>query len=198
MHQLPEGFRAATPDDAAAMAELVNMAGEGLPLYLWSRMASPGQDPWEVGRQRARRETGAFSWRNTVLREVDGRVAASLVGYPLPDEPEPADYSELPPMFVPMQQLEDMAPRTWYVNVLATYPEYRRRGHATALLDIAARLASEADRDGLSIIVADSNAAARRLYESAGFREHATRPMVKEGWDGDGDNWVLLVRHDRS
>jgi len=165
---------------------------------LWTRMASPGQDPWEVGRQRARRDSGAFSWRNTVLREADGRVAASLVGYPLPDQPQPTDYSALPALFVPMQQLEDMAPRTWYVNVLATYPEYRRRGHATALLEIAARLAREADRDGLSIIVADSNEGARRLYEQAGFRERAMRPMVKEGWDGSGDNWVLLVRHDRS
>ncbi len=195
---LPEGFRPATRDDAAAMAELVNMAGDGLPLYLWTRMASPGQDPWEVGRQRARRESGAFSWRNTVVSEVDARVAACLIGYPLPDQPEPTDYSELPALFVPMQQLEDLAPRTWYVNVLATYPDHRRRGHATALLDIAARLAGETGRDGLSIIVADSNTGARRLYERAGFREHATRPMVKEDWDGPGDNWVLLVRDDHS
>ncbi|MDZ7829771.1 MAG: hypothetical protein U5K33_09900 [Halofilum sp. (in: g-proteobacteria)] len=62
------------------------------------------------------------------IAEVDGRVASSLAGYPLADESEPTDYSELPPMFVPMQRLGDMAPRTRYVNVLATSPKHRRPG----------------------------------------------------------------------
>ena len=37
------GLRAARPDDAPALAELVNFAGEGLPLYLWGKMAEAGQ-----------------------------------------------------------------------------------------------------------------------------------------------------------
>jgi len=39
MIELPPGFRRASVDDAHAMAELVNFAGEGLPVHLWSRMA---------------------------------------------------------------------------------------------------------------------------------------------------------------
>ena len=93
--------RAATREDAAAMAELVNFAGEGLPLYLWSKMATPGQDPWDVGRARAQRETGGFSYRNTIILEQDGQVVGCLIGYPLPDEPEPVDYDAMPlqPLF---------------------------------------------------------------------------------------------------
>src|SRR5690606_11874388 len=53
-----ERIRAATPDDAHELAELINFAGEGMPLYLWERMANVGEDPWEVGRRRARREQG--------------------------------------------------------------------------------------------------------------------------------------------
>ncbi|HEY5641696.1 MAG TPA: GNAT family N-acetyltransferase, partial [Woeseiaceae bacterium] len=60
------------PDDARAMAELINIAGEGLPVYLWAKIAEPGQSPWEVGRQRAQRDSGSFSYRNTVVREEDG------------------------------------------------------------------------------------------------------------------------------
>lgn len=170
------------------------MAGEGLPLYVWGRLAEAGQSAWEVGYERARREQGGFSYRNAVMREEGGRVAAALIGYPLPDAPEPTDYSQLPPLFVPLQQLEDEVPGTWYVNVLATYPEFRRRGHAEALLQVAAQLATESRRHGLSIIVADSNRAARRLYQRAGYREIAQRPMVKEQWPGPGSNWVLLRR----
>ena len=187
-------YRAATREDVAAMAELVNFAGEGLPLYLWTRIAEPGQSPWDVGRQRAARDSGAFSFRNTVVRENDGRAVAALIGYPLPDQPDLSVYDDMPPMFVPLQELEDLASRTWYVNVLATYPEFRGRGYGTALLQIAEGLAESSGCEGLSIIVSDANTGARRLYEHCGYKDHATRRMVKEFWDNPGENWVLLTK----
>ena len=70
-------------------------------------------------------------------------------------------------MFVPLQELENLAPGTWYVNVLAAYPEERGKGHGTALLGVAEQLAADAGRRGLSIIVSDTNTGARRLYERA-------------------------------
>jgi len=45
----------------------------------------------------------------------------------------------------------------------------------------------------MSIIVSDANSGARRLYQRAGYAEVATRPMVKEDWVNDGENWVLLT-----
>lgn len=190
--QLP--YRRASTDDAPALAELGNMAGEGLPLYVWSHMAEAGKSPWEIGRERARRESGGFSYRNAVVRVEDSRAVACLVGYPLDDAPAPVDYSGLPPMFVPLQQLEDMAPGTWYVNVLATYPEYRGRGYGSELLAVAEAMAQDLGKRGLSIIVADSNSGARRLYERQGYVEQARRPMIKENWESPGSNWVLLVK----
>jgi ribosomal protein S18 acetylase RimI-like enzyme len=194
MIQLQPPFRQATVDDAFALAELVNFAGEGLPFYLWAGMAEAGESAWDVGRRRAMRETGSFSHRNAVVVETDGRVIASLVGYPLPDQPEPLDYDRIPAMFVPLQELENLAPGTWYVNVLATYPEYRGRGYGTRLLGIAEPIAAATGRSGVSIIVSDANAGARRLYERWGCSEVALRPMVKERWQNPGRNWVLLVK----
>ena len=194
MIDLEPPFRRATPEDAAAMAELVNFAGENLPVYLWAKMAAPGQSAWEFGRLRAQREEGAFSYRNTVIFETkDVRVAGCLIGYPLPRQPEPIP-PDLPAMFVPLQELENLAPATWYVNVLALYPEFRGHGFGTHLLDLADRIAADLRTDGLSIIVSDGNAGARRLYERCGYREAATRPMVKEEWESSGSNWVLLVK----
>jgi ribosomal protein S18 acetylase RimI-like enzyme len=187
-------FRRATPDDAAALAELINFAGEGLPLYLWNKLAAPGESAWDVGRRRALREAGSFSYRNAVVAEADGRIVASLVGYALPDAPEPIDYDQMPPIFVPLQELENLAPQTWYVNVLATYPAYRGRGCGTRLLGIADRFAVATGSTGLSIIVSDANAGARRLYKRCGYRERARRAMVKEGWENRGENWVLLIK----
>lgn len=195
MIHLEPPFRRATPEDANALAELINMAGEGLALYLWERMAEPGESPWEVGRRRALREEGGFSYRNAVLALAeDGRVAACLIGYPLPDQPEPVDLERTPPMFVPLEELENLAQGTWYVNVLATYPEHRGRGLGTRLLRLADRIATAAGKNGLSIIVSDANHAARRLYERCGYRRRAERTMVKEAWRHVGARWLLLTK----
>ncbi|MEX1033725.1 MAG: GNAT family N-acetyltransferase [Cellvibrionaceae bacterium] len=194
MIKLDLPHRRATLDDAAAMAEFVNIAGEGLPFYLWTQSAEPGQSPWEVGWERARREEGAFSYRNTILREENGKPAACLIGYPLADEVQPPDYSAIPPMFVPMQQLEDQAPGTWYVNVLASFPEHRGKGYGAELLALAEQLAVNEKKSALSIIVSDANTGARRLYERVGFRETARRPMIKDSWEHAGKDWVLLIK----
>jgi len=194
MNKFPKGYRAARREDALAMAELVNIAGEGLPAYLWAGMATEGQSSWEVGQERARRESGGFSYRNTIVREEAGKVTACLVGYPLDDNPEPVNYLELPPMFVPLQQLEDIVPGTWYVNVLATFEEFQGRGYGNDLLSLAETMARDSSKKALSIIVADTNKVARRLYERLGYREQAQRPMVKEDWEHPGKTWVLLLK----
>ena len=188
-------IRPATLLDVQALAQLVNFAGEGLPFYLWAKMAKDGEDPWSVGRARAGREEGSFSYRNAAIIEEDRTVAACLIGYPLSDKPEAIDEANMPAMFVPLQQLENLAPGTWYVNVLASYPQWRKRGFGTALLKHAEKLAVAGGvKKGMSVIVADNNIAARGLYERVGYRQVADRPMIKENWESAGSAWVLLVK----
>ena len=193
MVDLASPFRQAAPADAKAMADLVHFASEGLALYLWTKIARPGIDPWAVGRERAERDAGSFSYRNTIVAEHEGRVVAGLIGYPIADAPEPLP-ANLPAIVVPLQELDDLVPGTWYVNVLAAYPEHRGRGYGIALLGLAERFARETRRRGMSIIVADTNAGARRLYERCGYREVARRRMVKEGWQHPGTDFVLLSK----
>jgi ribosomal protein S18 acetylase RimI-like enzyme len=186
-------FRQATPEDARALAELVDMASEHMPSCVWARMAEPGEDAWDVGCRRARREAGSFSYRNAIVAEVEGQVAGCLIGYPLPAEAESFGPHRMPPMFVPLQELEDLASGTWYVNVLATYPRYRGQGYGTRFLRLAEALAAASGQGALSLIVSDANERARRLYLRCGFRDAARRPLVKgEGWENAGTSWVLM------
>ncbi len=194
MSLLKPPFRQATPDDSAALAELVDIAGEGMPVYLWTRLAEPGVSAMEIGRQRARRESGSFSYRNAIVRENSDGISSALIGYPLGDAPDDRNYDDMSPMFVPLQELEDLAPNTWYVNVLATYARHRGKGYGRELLSIAEQLARESRSVGLSLIVSDANAGARRLYKRFGFRELAMRPMVKESWQNRGQTWILLQK----
>jgi hypothetical protein len=52
MVDLTTPLRRATRADATALADFINMAGEGMPLHVWRQMASAGEDPWEVDRRR--------------------------------------------------------------------------------------------------------------------------------------------------
>lgn len=186
-------LRPATLADAPILAELVNYAGEGLPLYLWGKMAGPGESAWEVGRRRAAREEGSFSYRNATVIEHAGACAGALIGYAIADAPEPIG-ADMPAMFVPLQELENLAPSTWYVNVLAVLPQYRGLGLGTRLLARADETGRALGKSGMSVIVSDANPGARRLYERCGYVERARRAMVKEGWVNEGRNWVLLTK----
>jgi ribosomal protein S18 acetylase RimI-like enzyme len=186
-------FRRALIEDAPVLAELVNYAGDGLPLHLWSKMAAPGESAWEVGRRRAARPEGGFSYRNTTIIEHRGVCAGCLIGYEIPETPEPIG-GDLPAMFVPLQELENLAPGTWYVNVLAVRPQFRGLGLGTRLLDFADEAGRTRGKHGMSVIVSDANPGARRLYQSCGYREAAARKMVKDDWQNDGRNWVLLTK----
>jgi len=187
-------FRPATVDDAGLLAELINYAGEGLPLYLWGEMAEPGEAAWDVGRRRAAREEGSFSYRNATIIEQDGQCAGCLIGYEIPDNPGPIP-DDLPSMFVPLQELENQAPGTWYINVLAVRPQFRSQGLGTKLLASAEETAHGLGKRGISVIVSDANLGAYRLYKRLGYNEQARRLMVKDNWQNEGRSWVLLMKN---
>jgi ribosomal protein S18 acetylase RimI-like enzyme len=90
--------------------------------------------------------------------------------------------------------LEAKAPGSWYVNVLATFPEFRRRGLGMALLDIAEQKAREAEAPALSVIVAGENERAARLYKAAGYQISAAEPIFAYPGCPHGGDWVLMVK----
>ena len=187
-------FRPAVKADASALAVLVDIAGEGLPAHLWSTLRAPGQSILEVGRERATREKGGFSYRNAVVAEVDGEIAACLVGYRLDDPYDLGDLEQVPPLVRPLVLLEAKAPGSWYVNVLATFPEFRRKGIGMALLRIAQQRARDEGARALSVIVAAENEPAARLYKAAGYEALASEPIFAFPGCPRGGDWLLMVK----
>ena len=170
-------LRRATRQDARAIAELSDLAGHGIPGYLWSQSAKEGQPSIEVGIERVLREDANFSYRNAVVAEVDGRVAALMLAYPLPEHSD-VNLDEVPDLVRPLEELEQRVPGTFYINIIATYPEYRGMGLGTKLLEAAPALASGAGCSELSLQVFEQNEGALRLYERHGYREIARLPAV--------------------
>lgn len=183
-------IRPATVADAAFLVPLIDAAGEGLPSHLWAGMAAPGQNPAEVGLARVRGDHAQISWRNAHVAQLDGAAAGCLFTYLQPDRPCPIP-PDTPPIFVPLLELENAACGTSYVHILATAPALRGRGVGSALLDHADRSPGP---QGMSVIVADVNDDARRLYERHGYRVTYRRAMVRNGWQGHGKDWLLMTK----
>lgn len=194
---IPEdSIRPATPNDAADLARLIDLAGEGIPSWLWARAAEPGDSPLAVGTRRAAREDGGFSYRNAHVAEVGGHIAGMLLGYHLPDPYPDEDLSELPATLHPLIELEACAAGSWYVNALAIDAPYRGRGIAQRLMDLAETLARTSGAGELSLIVSESNTPARTLYEKRGFEVRGRRASVSSpGAPLFESDWLLMVKH---
>ncbi|OHC55857.1 MAG: hypothetical protein A3D16_17590 [Rhodobacterales bacterium RIFCSPHIGHO2_02_FULL_62_130] len=186
-------IREAKASDAAHLVRFINMAADDLPLHFWQKSVGPEGDPWAYGQERAARESGNFSYRNAWLAECDGEVAACLLGYQAEAEPAPIA-PDTPAIFVPLLELEALAPGSWYLNVLATYDRFRGKGLGNALLAYAEDVAHRAGCGSISLITADTHPDALRLYTAKGYHEVARRAVAKGDWQVEASEWILLVK----
>jgi ribosomal protein S18 acetylase RimI-like enzyme len=173
-------YRDARKDDARALAQLIEIAGEGIPTFLWAQQAGEGRSALDVGTERAAREDANFSYRNAVVAHLDGKVAGMLLAYRLaaPDAQALAELPSVPPLLQPLVELEYRVPGSFYVNALAVFPPYRGRGIGAALLDIALVRARRVRCERLSVQVFAENEGAFRLYLRSGYRVVDHRPIV--------------------
>jgi ribosomal protein S18 acetylase RimI-like enzyme len=192
--RLEPPLRWARKEDSRRVAELMNIAGHGLPAYVWSLAAEDGQEPIDAGTERATREDGNFSYRNAVVAEEDGEVVALLLAYRLPEAGEAVDLEEVPEALRPLVELELLAPGTFYVNGLATLPGHQGRGLGSSLLKVANDLAAEAGCHELSLEVFEQNEVAVRLYERHGYRTVDRRPAVPHPSYPYGGDVLLMTR----
>ena len=185
-------FRRAIPDDARAIAELIDCAGQGIPTLLWADEAANGETPLDVGARLAGRTGYALCYENAVVAEHEGRVTALLLG--CLDNTEDTDLADAPEIVHPLIRLKRHAPRTWHVHALAVAPDHRRQGLGTRLLRIVDALAAEEGLTETSLTVAEGNGNARRIYEREGYRVAASEPMVPDPRISLTGNWLLMTR----
>lgn len=192
----PAGFRDARRSDARALAQLIEIAGEGIPRYLWAKEAGPDGDPLDIGTARAQREDANFSYRNAVVAAREGQVAGMLLAYPLP-HPSAGDLAALdglPALLRPLVELEYQAPGSLYINALAVFAPYRSCGIGATFLTIAEEQARNAGCAEVSLQVFAENEGACRFYRRAGYQMVARRPIVAHACYPYSTEVLLLTR----
>ena len=183
-------FRPARKEDCAAIAALYRISSDGVADYIWTKLASPGQDILDVGRARYEREESIFSYKNCTVVEVDGKIIGMLVAFPMYIDP---DNVEDDPVLTPYSKLEEDS--SYYICGMALFEGYRGRGYGTALLALAEKQALREGFDKLSLIVFEQNTGAKRLYERTGYIEVTREPIYIHPlihYTGDA---ILMVKH---
>ena len=187
-------IRKAVKSDAKDIAKLALIAGEGIPAYFWAQSAKQEQPIEAVGAARLLSEKDNFSYRNVHVAVIDDNVAAMILAYRLPDADNAEDLDELPEFIRPLVELEQCVPASFYINMIATYPQYRNMSIGTKLMSIVDRLASDAGCSISSIEVFDQNEGALRLYQRLGYKIIEKRQVVPHTchlYDGH----ILLLTH---
>ncbi len=182
-------FRPARKADCADIAALYSISSDGVANYIWTKMANPGDDILEIGRQRYEREDTAFSYRNCTVVEDRGKVIGMLVAFPMHIDPSE---QESDPVLAPYSKLEE--DNSYYICGMALIPEYRGHGIGSRLLTLAEQQARERGFGKLSLIVFEQNSGAKRLYDKAGYREVTREPVCPHPLIHYSGDAILMVK----
>jgi len=188
-------IRNAVKENARDLACLINLAGEGIPKYLWKEMAEAGEPPLDVGGRRAAREEGSFSYNNIRVGVKNNVLMGMILSYQQDDPYVTGDLSEYPDLIRPLIALEAKAAGSWYVNAVATYEEYRGKGIARQLMADAEVRARLAGCYFMSLIVASENTRAKGLYEHIGFTIVDSLAVVPYPGCLHGGRWILMTKY---
>lgn len=178
MRRMTMEIRRATLNDCYSIAELALIAGEGIPAFFWEQSRGEGEDIVSVGARNLASESENFSYKNAHVAIVDECIAGMLLAYRLPSAEEAEDVSDFPAFIRPLIELEQCVPGSFYVNMLAAYPQFRGQGVGTALMSVARQLAQEAACQTISLEVFGQNEGALRLYQRLGYSIVESRDVV--------------------
>jgi ribosomal protein S18 acetylase RimI-like enzyme len=187
-------IRKAAKADCHSIAELALIAGEGIPAYFWEQSRKPGQEIEDVGAQSAASETANFSFRNVHLAVIDNAIAGMLLSYRLSASESPDNLADYPEFIRPLIELERCVPGSYYVNMLATYPRYRKQAVGTTLMSLAYKLAASAGCKIISVEVFEQNEGAIRLYQRLGYAIAEKRRVIPHPSHPYNGNIALLTK----
>ena len=187
-HEL--NIRKATKSDAPLIAKVVAMAigEEGSKHYC-------GDNHQSVLEEIARLENSQYSYKNTIVAEVDGMPAGAAVAY----DGAKLHYLRKATLEVilkhtekEMQIADETDASEFYLDSLAVLPEYRSRGIGAQLILAVKEIALNEYGKNLGLLVDFENPDAERLYKSVGFERMNVKDFLGHKM------WHLVIRQQTS
>ena len=161
--------RKARKEDATHIAELFMLAWP-LEDILESNGITYQELHTSITMVAANQET-VYSYKNTIVAEVDGKVVGAICAY------DGADYQRLKQPIVDMigtssgfAQLKETEAGEFYIDSIGVLPEYRGQGIASQLIAVQIEHARSHGHKVAGLIVDEDNPQAETLYTRLGFR----------------------------
>ncbi|MFV1997285.1 MAG: GNAT family N-acetyltransferase [Acidiferrobacterales bacterium] len=181
-------YRPALKPDSIALARLASIASSGVAEYAWTQLARPGEDIFDIARQRYEREGTQISYQHCTVAEANYSLIAMFLAWPEIGEAE----TETDPVLGPLVNLREE--ESYYIDCIAVFEDYRGQGIGSELMRLAEQQADEKGLNKTSLIVFEDNSNAGRLYERLGYKEVsrvATVPHELIHYTGDA---ILMVK----
>lgn len=202
-------FVAGEDRHAADLAALCDIASHGLNARLWQRAIDEGKSAslFEIGRAMMMVRNHDLSLEHATLAVTENSVIGAVLGLVRPkDFGECLDVNRDGPELRGILELQAQTQSSWHLSVLAVFREYQGFGFGRALMKEAAKRARAAKQRKMTLIVAQSNTNAVRLYKKSGFSVADQRQSVPSSpgfraqscSDADGvestETWLLMRR----
>lgn len=180
-------IRQATAADAAQIVPLFNLILEEMELHALQKLSRATLN--RAIQKAFASETYRTSKAQTLVAEVDERVAGFAFGYP--DENEEAVNQKLLAIFpqvgfpagTVLFEDDECFKNEWYLDSIAVSPSFQGKGIGTQLLKALPQIARQNNKKclGLNVDWANPNAAA--LYKRHGFQKVGTTILSQHHYD---------------
>jgi ribosomal protein S18 acetylase RimI-like enzyme len=165
-------FRPAEKADCAKIAELINMASDGVVEYLFHDLI-PKMTPVQSMAYNLEKDNYPHSYKSAIVA-ADGPTAIGMaLSYP-------SSYHKITDEtigFFPNERLEHLrdfysshVPDSWFLDALGVDENYRRKGIGKKLIELTKEKAKDHGFGILSLIVFADNLPALALYKVHGFQ----------------------------
>lgn len=164
-------YRPAEKEDSMKLAELINIASDGVVEYLFHDLI-PGMAPVQVVAHNLENDNYPHSYKSAIVAEAENGVVGMALTYP-------SSYHKITDemrAFFPAERLarfEDFyaahVEDSLFLDALGVDASYRRQGIGTKLVELTKEKTRKNGYEMLSLIVFADNAPALALYKSLGF-----------------------------
>ena len=165
-------YRPAEKEDSMKLAELINIASDGVVEYLFQELV-PGMTPVQVVAHNLENDNYPHSFRSAVVAATEADVIGMALSYP-------SSYHKITDemkSFFPADRLKHLSrffssriENSWYLDALCVIATHRRSGIGEKLISITKEKAVENGYNSLSLIVFSDNKLAIPVYERTGFK----------------------------
>ena len=172
-------YRTGRKEDCPRLAELVYIASDGVVEFLFRDLIE-GVSPIQMVAHNLERDSGYYSYKNTIVAESDSAVVGASFYYP-------ARYhviSDQMKAFFPADRIEHLrhilsgrVDDSLYIDTLCVDEKARSNGIGGELIALTKKKAAEQGFTALSLIALADNTRAHRLYFRCGFEIVSEVPM---------------------